>query len=76
MSDDARIEIYDFNADTLTLQYGCRDGQVNACKMKIIDNKTQGIIHQERRDVAQGQRVWTNFGYCQTLDLRCGDRHF
>ena len=65
MSDDARIEIYDFLADTLTLQYGCRDGQVNACKLKIIDNKTQGILHQERRDVAQGQRVWTSFGYCQ-----------
>ena len=47
MRDEECIAIYDFNYDTLTIQYGCKEGKNGQYKMKIIDNKTNFIIHQE-----------------------------
>lgn len=67
MRDEDCIEIYDFNSDTLTLQYGCKEGTTGTCKIKIIDNRTNFIIHQEVLDVSQGLRLWTNFGYCKNF---------
>jgi len=40
MRDEASIEIYDFNYDTLTISYGCPAGTHGKCKMKILDNRT------------------------------------
>ena len=45
MRDDDWTEICDFNSETLTLQYGCKEGR--EFKIKVIDNKTNFIIHQE-----------------------------
>ena len=35
--------------------------------MKIIDNKTHFIIHQELMHISHGLRYWTNFGYCKSF---------
>jgi hypothetical protein len=39
MRDDDWIEIYDFNSETLTLHYGCKEGTYREFKIKVIDNK-------------------------------------
>jgi FkbM family methyltransferase len=67
MRDDDWIEIYDFNSETLTLHYGCKEGTYREFKIKVIDNKTNFIIHQELMQGAQGRRFWTNFGYCKNF---------
>ena len=67
MRDTACIDIYDFNYDDLTIQYGCKVGTTGTVKIKIIDNKTNFILHQEVLDVSQGLRFWTNFGYCKSF---------
>ena len=67
MRDDDWIEIYDFNSETLTLHYGCKEGTYREFKIKVIDNKTNFIIHQELMQGAQGRRFWTNFGYCENF---------
>ena len=67
MSDEDCIEIYDFNYDTLTIHYGCKEGQHGKYKMKILDNKTNFIIHQEVIDGSHGVRLWTNFAYCKSF---------
>ena len=54
MVDEHLIDIYDFNYDTLTIQYGCKEGQNGKCKIKILDNRTNFIIHQEVIDVSHG----------------------
>ena len=56
MRDEDCIDIYDFNYDTLTIQYGCKEGKNGKFKMKIIDNKTNFIIHQEVMYVSHGLR--------------------
>ena len=35
MRDDDWIEIYDFNAETLTMQYRCKAVKPGTCKLKI-----------------------------------------
>src|SRR5215471_12586623 len=65
MRDEASIEIYDFNYDTLTISYGCPAGTHGKCKMKILDNRTHFIIHQEVLDLSPGVSWCTNFGYCK-----------
>jgi FkbM family methyltransferase len=67
MLDAACIEIYDFNYDDLTIQYGCKESTTGTLKMRVIDNKTNFIIHQELLVVSQGLRFWTNFGYCKSF---------
>jgi hypothetical protein len=67
MRDDDWIEIYDFNSETLTLHYGCKEGTHREFKIKVIDNKTNFIIHQELMQRAQGRRFWTTFGYCKNF---------
>jgi FkbM family methyltransferase len=67
MIDEDRIDIYDFNSETLTMHYGCKAGRDGKYKMKIIDNKTNFILHQEVLDVSHGRRLWTNFGYCKSF---------
>jgi len=67
MSDEDCIEIYEFNYDNLTIHYGCKEGKYGKFKMKILDNKTNFIIHQEVMDVSHGLRFWTNFGYCKSF---------
>jgi FkbM family methyltransferase len=67
MIDEDCIEIYDFNYDTLTIHYGCKEGKNRKFKIKIIDNKTNFIIHQELMNVSHGLRLWTNFGYCKSF---------
>jgi len=67
MRDDACIDIYDFNYETLTIQYGCKAGKEREFTIKVIDNKTNFIIHQELMRVAQGRRFETNFGYCKSF---------
>jgi hypothetical protein len=67
MSDEDCIEIYDFNYDALTIQYGCKEGKHGKVKMKILDNKTNFIIHQAVIDVSPGVRLWTNFAYCKSF---------
>lgn len=47
MSDENCIEIYEFNYDNLTIHYGCKEGKYGKFKIKILDNKTNFIIHQE-----------------------------
>jgi len=67
MRDEDCIEIYDFNYDNLTIHYGCKEGMDGKVKIKILDNKTHFIIHQEVIDVSHGLRLWTNFGYCKSF---------
>ena len=67
MIDEDCLDIYDFNYDTLTIQYGCKAGKQGKFKVKIIDNKTRFILHQELMDVAPGLRLSTNFGYCKSF---------
>jgi FkbM family methyltransferase len=67
MRDENFITIYDFNYDTLTIQYGCKEGNHREFKIKIIDNKTNFILHQELIKVSQGRRWWANFGYCKSV---------
>ena len=67
MIDEDCIDIYDFNYDNLTIHYGCKEGKKGKFKIKIIDNKTNFIIHQELMDVSHGLRFWTNFGYCKNF---------
>jgi FkbM family methyltransferase len=67
MINEDRIDIYDFSYDTLTIHYGCKAGRDGKYKMKIIDNKTNFILHQEVLDVSHGLRLWTNFGYCKNF---------
>ena len=67
MRDEDFIDIYDFNSDTLTIQYGCKEGKNGKYKIKVIDNKTNFIIHQELIDMSYGHRFWTNFGYCKSF---------
>ena len=67
MIDEAFIDIYDFNYDDLTIQYGCKEGKQGKFRIKIIDNKTNFILHQALMDVAPGLRLWTNFGYCKSF---------
>jgi FkbM family methyltransferase len=67
MSNEDGIEIYDFNYDTLTIQYGCKEGKHGKYKIKILDNKTNFIIHQEVIDVSPGLRLRTNFDYCKSF---------
>ena len=67
MSDEGCIEIHDFNYDTLTIQYGCKEGKHGKVKMKILDNKTNFIIHQEVIDVSPGVRLGTSFAYCKSF---------
>jgi FkbM family methyltransferase len=67
MSDEDWIEIYDFNYENLTIQYGCKEGKHGKYKIKILDNKTNFIIHQEVIDVSPGVRLRTNFGYCKSF---------
>jgi FkbM family methyltransferase len=67
MRDDDCIEIYDFNYDTLTVHYGCKEGKHREFKVKIIDNKTNFILHQELVKVSQSLRFWTDFGYCKSF---------
>ena len=67
MIDEDCIDIYDFNYDNLTIHYGCKEGKNGKFKIKIIDNKTNFIIHQELMDVSHGLRFWTNFGYCKNF---------
>jgi hypothetical protein len=67
MRDEDCIAIYDFNYDDLTIQYGRKAGTTGTLKMKIIDNKTNFIIHQELLDVSHSLRCWTNFGYCKSF---------
>jgi FkbM family methyltransferase len=67
MSDEDCIEIYEFNYDNLTIHYGCKEGKYGKFKIKILDNKTNFIIHQEVVDVSHGLRFWTNFGYCKSF---------
>jgi FkbM family methyltransferase len=64
MNEDC-INIYDFNYDNLTIHYGCKEGKDRKFKIKIIDNKTNFIIHQELMDASSGLRFRTNFGYCK-----------
>src|SRR4030095_9762608 len=59
------IDIYDFNYDNLTIHYGCKEGKNGKFKIKIIDNKTNFIIHQELMDVSHGLRFLANFSYCK-----------
>jgi FkbM family methyltransferase len=56
------IEIYDFNYENLTIHYGCKEGRQGTCKIKIIDNKTNFILHQEVMHIAPGQSFWTSVG--------------
>ena len=65
MIDEDCIEIYDFDCENLTIHYGCKAGKKGKFKIKIIDHKTNFIIHQELMDVSHGPRFWTNFGYCK-----------
>jgi FkbM family methyltransferase len=67
MIDEDFIDIYDFNYDNLTIHYGCKEGKDREFKIRIIDNKTNFIIHQELMNVSHGLRVWTNFGYCKSF---------
>ena len=67
MRDEDFIEIYDFCYDTLTIHYGCKEGKHGKFKIKIIDNKTNFIIHQELMDISHSLRFWTNFGYCKSF---------
>jgi FkbM family methyltransferase len=67
MRDDNWIEIYDFNAETLTIQYGCKAAKHGTCKLKILDNKTNFILHQEVIDASPGVRRWTTFAYCKSF---------
>jgi FkbM family methyltransferase len=65
MIDEDCINIYDFNYENLTIHYGCKEGTNSKFKIKIIDRKTNFIIHQELLDGSHGLRFWTNFGYCK-----------
>jgi FkbM family methyltransferase len=65
MIDEDCIDIYDFDYNNLTIHYGCKEGKNGKFKIKIIDNKTNFIIHQELMDVSHGLRFWTNFSYCK-----------
>jgi len=65
MIDEDCIDIYDFNYDNLTIHYGCKEVKNGKFKIKIIDNKTNFIIHQELMDVSHGLRFLTNFSYCK-----------
>jgi hypothetical protein len=56
MIDEDCIEIYDFNYDNLTIHYGCKEGTHGKFKIKIIDHKTNFIIHQELMTVSPGLR--------------------
>ena len=67
MSDEDCIEIYDFNYDTLTIQYGCKEGKNGKFKIKILDDKTNFIVHQEVIAVSHGVRLWTSFDYCKSF---------
>jgi FkbM family methyltransferase len=67
MVDEHLIDIYDFNYDTLTIQYGCKEDKHGKFKIKIIDNKTNFVIHQELMNVSHGLRFLTNFGYCKSF---------
>jgi FkbM family methyltransferase len=67
MRDEDCIEIYDFNYDSLTIHYGCKEGKDGKVKIKILDNKTHFIIHQAVIDVSHGLKLWTNFGYCKNF---------
>jgi FkbM family methyltransferase len=67
MIDKDFIDIYDFNYDNLTIHYGCKEGKNGKFKIKIIDNKTNFIIHQELMDISHGLRFGTNFGYCKSF---------
>jgi FkbM family methyltransferase len=67
MVDKDCIDIYDFNYDNLTIHYGCKEGKSGKFKIKIIDNKTNFIIHQELMTVSPGLRLWANFGYCKSF---------
>jgi FkbM family methyltransferase len=67
MSLEDYIEIYGFNYDNLTIHYGCKQGKHGKVKIKILDNKTNFIIHQEVIDISHGLRWWTNFGYCKSF---------
>src|SRR4051812_45845274 len=67
MSDEDWIEIYDFNYESLTIHYGCKEGTEGKVKMQILDNKTHFIIHQAVLDVSHGLQWWTNFGYCKNF---------
>ena len=67
MVDEHLIDIYDFNYDTLTIQYGCKEDKHGKFKIKIIDNKTNFIIHQELMNLSHGLRFLTNFGYCKSF---------
>ena len=52
---------------SLTIQYGRKAGTTGTLKMKIIDNKTNFIIHQELLDVSHSLPCCTNFGYCKSF---------
>jgi FkbM family methyltransferase len=67
MRDEDFIDIYDFNYETLTIHYGCKEGTYEQFKIKIMDNKTNFILHQELMNVSRGPRFWTNFGYCKSF---------
>jgi FkbM family methyltransferase len=67
MIDEEFIDIYDFSYDTLSIHYGCKAGRDGQYKIKIIDNKTNFILHQELINISQGLRLWTNFGYCKSF---------
>lgn len=67
MLDEDCIDIYDFHYETLTIHYGCKEGKHGKYKMKIIDNKTNFIIHQELMNLSHGLRFWTNFSYCKSF---------
>ena len=67
MIDKDCIDIYNFNYDNLTIHYGCKEGKSGKFKIKIVDNKTNFIIHQELMDGSHGLRFWTNFGYCKNF---------
>jgi len=67
MIDEDFIDIYDFDYDKLTIQYGCKEGKDGKFKMKIIDNKTNFILHQELMNISYGLRFQTNFGYCKSF---------
>jgi FkbM family methyltransferase len=67
MRDEGFIDIYDFDHDNLTIQYGCKEGKNGKFKIKILDNKTNFILHQELMDVSYGHRFRTNFGYCKNF---------
>jgi hypothetical protein len=67
MREEDMINIYDFNYDTLTIHYGCKEDKNGQCKIKVIDNKTNFILHQELLNVSHGLRFLTHFGYCKSF---------